>query len=308
MRPPPTTFAETRPGDPMGARRGAGRKARRVDPRPGIPTRGRRRRYRPRRRRTTPGCATAGPPWPSSVTAPTRPPVRRRAPCGMPHRGLARLRGAGRHARRVARQGPDHRDHPRPGRPAGVMEGQPAPALHRAHLCLRRTRRGVAAGRRLQRRGRHHHRGALRNARHRARRQPEHPRPLRTMAAPRPLPALGHLPRRVHVDVRHPPPHRRPSTPPRKAPGTWCTTCSTSSSTRWVDPGPCRDGRAVGARRRPGSRNGAVGCSASGGFHVLDGREVLVWGDVPDDRARPDRRDARRRDGVRVGIRRRPSL
>ena len=70
---------------------------------------------------------------------------RRRPHSCLPDRGLAGLRGAGRHGRRVPRPRPGDA-HPRRSRgPVGGLEDQPPPAVHGAHLRLRRPRGRVAS-------------------------------------------------------------------------------------------------------------------------------------------------------------------
>ena len=129
----------------------------------------------------------------------------------------------------------------------------------------------LAPRRSLHRAGPRRPRRPLPLARRGARRQPEHPRPLRAMAAVRPLPAARHRPRRLRLGLRHPP--SRPDPGPGQPRGVRARL----GPPRPAGPptpqqaGPHRHGRAVGARAPSGSGEWAQWLRALRELPVLAG-------------------------------------
>ena len=146
-----------------------------------------------------------------------------------PHQRLARLPCPRGHAGRQPGQCADDGDALRPGRSAGRVEGQPAPALHRAHLCLSQPSRGLGRGLADHRRGDPGAGRLLPGAFCRAGAQPEL---VRAHGAVAEAPALRSPWRRRPAIGSHPGATRITAASacarPTPAAWIWCGACSTS--------------------------------------------------------------------------------
>ena len=118
-------------------------------------------------------------------------PISNLQPPSPPHLRLARLPESRRDARHQPQSGADHANSAGIGRSAGILEDQPAPVVHRAHLRLSQPPRSVGRCVADDGRGDPGARRVLPRAFHRAGAEPEFLRPYDALAHARSVSAAG---------------------------------------------------------------------------------------------------------------------